>query len=371
MAGATGLAALFHGVGQPFELKEYPVPEPEPGAIVMRVSLANVCGSDLHQWRGEMDLKALGRPLPQILGHEMTGRVAALGEGIGTDSAGQPLVVGDRIIFRYFNPCGRCRACLRRQFQACPNARTDLWKSSEESPHFQGAFAQYHYLPPGTTVFKVPDELEDAVVAGLNCALSQVVCGLQRAGLHLGDSVVIQGAGGLGVYATAVAKELGAGQVIVIDGIAERLELARAFGADQTIDLRELPEPDQRVRRVRELTGGWGAEVVAELAGHPRVIPEGIQMVGRGGIYLEIGNISPGLTTTFDPSTIVLQNKSILGILYYEAEHLKQALDFVHRTRRKYPYDRVLSHTFPLDQVNEAFAAADRGEVTRASVAPW
>src|SRR3712207_8734316 len=104
---------------------------------------------------------------------------------------------------------------------------------------------------------------------------------------------------------------------------------------------------------------------------HPRVIPEGIQMIGRGGCYLEIGNISPGLTTTFDPSTIVLQNKSILGILYYEAEHLKQALDFVHRTREKYPYDRVLSHTFPLDQVNEAFAAADRGEVTRASVAPW
>ncbi len=371
MATTTGRAAAFYGAGKPIEIKEYPVPEPGPGAALVKISLANVCGSDLHSWRGDIDYAKRGRALPRHLGHEGTGRIAALGEGVTTDSNGAPLAVGDRVVFAYFFPCGRCRACLRRQFQACPNARTDLLKSSEASPHFQGAFAQYHYLPPGTTVFKVPDELDDAVVAGLNCALSQVVCGLQRAELHLGDNVVIQGAGGLGVYATAVAKELGAGQVIVLDGIAERLELARAFGADETIDLRELPEPDQRVRRVRELTGGWGAEVVAELAGHPRVIPEGIQMVGRGGCYLEIGNISPGLTTTFDPSTIVLQNKSILGILYYEAEHLKQALDFVHRTREKYPYDRVLSHTFPLEQVNEAFAAADRGEVTRASVAPW
>ncbi len=370
MADTVGQAAVFHGVGKPFELREYPVPDPEPGAVIMRITVANICGSDLHQWRGEMDLAALGRPMPQILGHEMTGRVVALGEGIRTDSSGQPLAEGDRIIFRYFNPCGRCRACLRRQFQACPNARANLLKSCEEPPHFQGAFAQYHYLPPGSVIFKVPDELEDALVAGLNCALAQVVCGLQRTDLRLGDTVVIQGAGGLGVYATAVAKELGAGQMIVIDGIGERLELARAFGADETIDLRELPEPEARVARVRELTGGWGAEVVAELAGHPRVVPEGIQMVARGGQYLEIGNISPGLTFTFDPSSIVLQNKTILGILYYEAEHLKQALDFVARTRQKYPFERVLSHTFPLDRINEAFAAADRGEVTRASVAP-
>ncbi|MGN6361610.1 MAG: zinc-binding dehydrogenase [Thermomicrobiales bacterium] len=370
MAQEYGVAALFHGVGTPMELKEYPVPEPKPGAIVMRITLANVCGSDLHQWRGEMDLAALGRPLPQILGHEMTGRVTALGEGVTTDSAGAPLAVGDRIIFRYFNPCGRCRACLRRRFQACPFARTDLLRSCEDAPHFHGAFAQYHYLPPGSVVFKVPDDLEDALVAGLNCALAQVVCGMQRADLHLGDNVVIQGAGGLGVYATAVAKELGAGQVIVVDGVPERLELARAFGAAATIDLRELPQASDRVQRVHELTGGWGADVVAELAGFARVVPEGVLMLGRTGTYIEIGNISPGQTVTFDPSWLTLQNKSVLGILYYEAEHLKQALDLVHRARRKYPFERVLSHTFPLDQVNEAFQAADRGEVTRASIRP-
>ena len=371
MAQAHGQAATFVGVGRPMELREYPVVEPEPGAIVMRITLANVCGSDLHQWRGEMDITALGRKLPQILGHEMTGRVEALGEGVSSDSAGTPLAVGDRIIFRYFNPCGRCRACLRRHSQACPYARANLLQSSDVAPHFHGAFAQYHYLPPGTVVLKVPDELEDRLVAGLNCAMAQVVCGLQRAHLHLGDNVVIQGAGGLGVFATAVAKELGAGQVVVVDGVPERLALAREFGADETVDLRELPEPAQRIQRVRDLTDGWGADVVMELAGFARVVPEGVQMLGRTGTYVEIGNISPGQTVEFDPSWLCLQNKTMLGMLYYEAEHLKQALDFVARTRQTYPYEKVLSHTFPLAQVNEAFQAADRGEVTRASIDPW
>ncbi len=365
MAQAYGQAATFVGVGRPMELREYPVPDPAPGAILMRIALANVCGSDLHHWRGEMDITALGRKLPQILGHEMTGRVVALGEGVMTDTAGAPLAEGDRIIFRYFNPCGRCRACLRRRFQACPFARANLLNSSDEPPHFHGAFAQYHYLPPGTVVLKVPDELEDRLVAGLNCALAQVVCGLQRADLHLGDNVVIQGAGGLGVYATAVAKELGAGQVIVVDGVPERLALAQA------VDLRELPEASQRVQRVRDLTGGWGADVVMELAGFARVVPEGVQMLGRAGTYVEIGNISPGQTVEFDPSWLCLHNRAMLGILYYEAEHLKQALDFVVATRHKYPYERVLSHVFPLAEVNEAFHAADRGEVTRASIDPW
>ncbi len=156
-----------------------------------------------------------------------------------------------------------------------------------------------------------------------------------------------------------------------MDGVTERLDLAAAFGADELIDLRELPEPDRRIARVKELTDGWGADVVMELAGYARVVPEGVQMLGRAGTYVEIGNISPGQTVEFDPSSLCLHNKTMLGMLYYEAEHLKQALDFVARTRHRYPYEKVLSHVFPLDRINEAFEAADRGEVTRASIDPW
>ena len=370
MATERGRVAAFYGPGRPMRINEYPVPDPEPGAAVLRMSVANVCGSDLHQWRGEFDVEKFGRPYPQILGHEMTGRVHKLGEGLARDTAGNPLAVGDRVIFRYFYPCGKCRACMKRVFRACPFARLYLTKSCDNPPHFYGAFGDYHYLNPGAAIFKVPDELPDETVAGINCALSQVVGGLQLAQLKLGEYVVIQGAGGLGVYATAVAKELGAGKVIVIDGIQERLDLARAFGADELVDFRELKDEDARITRVMELTDGWGADVVAELVGHPRVCPEGIKMVGRAGRYLEIGNISPGLTYTLDPQWLVGHNRSILGMVYYEAEHLQQALDLVQRTREKYPWDRVLSHTLPLEQINEAFELADRGQVTRAAIVP-
>jgi D-arabinose 1-dehydrogenase-like Zn-dependent alcohol dehydrogenase len=366
----TGRVAAFYGPGKPMELKEYEVCEPDPGGIVVKMTVANVCGSDLHQWRGEFDVEKFGRPYPQILGHEMTGTIHSLGEGVSRDTAGQQLQVGDRVVWRYFYPCGTCRACMKKVTRACPNARTYLTNSCDVAPHFYGAFGDYYYVRPGAAVFKVPDELSDTMVAGVNCALSQVVGGMQLASVKLGDSVVIQGAGGLGVYATAVARELGAGQVIVIDSIRSRLELARAFGADAVVDIEEFPDTEMRVQRVLELTDGWGADVVAELVGHPRVCNEGLRMLGRTGRYLEIGNINPGLTYELDPSSLIFGNRSILGMVYYEAEHLQQALDLMRRTRSKYPWERVVSHTFPLEQINEAFLAADAGEVTRAAIVP-
>ena len=110
----TGRLAVFHGTGKPFEIREYPVPDPEPGAILIQIALANICGSDMHYWRGEQNYEKMGRPLPLNTGHEHVGTVAKLGAGVTTDSAGLPLAVGDRVLYRYFFPCGRCKACLRR-----------------------------------------------------------------------------------------------------------------------------------------------------------------------------------------------------------------------------------------------------------------
>ncbi len=370
MTKRSGRVAAFHGPGKPFQINEYEVPTPGPGAVLVKMTLANVCGSDLHQWRGEFDVAKFGRPYPQVLGHEMTGTVEELGEGVSRDTSGKPLGIGDRVVFRYNYPCRRCRACLKGITRACPNARTYLTRSCDEPPHFVGAFGDYHYVQPNGAIFKVPDELTDPMVAGANCALAQVVGGMQLAGVKVGDAVVIQGAGGLGVYATAVAKEMGAGRVIVIDGIQSRLDLAKSFGADELIDLREMRDADARVARVLELTDGWGADVVAELAGHPRVCPEGLRMVGRTGRYLEIGNISPGLSFELDPSWLIFGNRSIIGMVYYEDEHLVQGLDLVYRTRDKYPWHHVISDTFTLAEINEAFRASDEGRVTRAALVP-
>jgi len=363
----TGRAAIFKGLGQPMEIRDYPVPEPEPGAILIRVAMANICGSDLHQWRGDLDLAAAGTQLPTILGHEMTGKVAMLGEGVSKDSAGEPLSVGDRVVYRYFNPCGRCAVCLRGEDAACSsNAR--FIKPVEVPPHFTGAYADYYYLSPNQTVFKVPDDLSDELVAPANCALSQVIYGLNRVGLRFGETVVIQGAGGLGVNAAAVSKEMGAHKVIVIDGIKERLELAKAFGADELIDMTEYKTPKERVKRVRELTGKKGADVVAELVGFPEIVAEGLNMLGRGGRYLEIGNVSPGMTFQIDPALLVYNSRSIFGVIMYDSDSLKKALDFLSRAKDKYPFGRILSHKYPLEEINKAFEEQDKGLVSRSSI---
>ena len=367
----TGLAATFHGKGKPFEIREFPVPDPAPGAAVLKISLSNICGSDLHYWRGDMDVEAMGRPLPLVIGHEACGTVYRLGEGVTADSDGERLREGDRVVFRYFYPCGRCRMCLRGRGRSCPN-RTAQWQvDCNQWPHFQGTFAQYYYLRPNHATFKVPDELEDEVVAGLNCAITQVVAGLGRSGLQLGQSVAVQGAGGLGVYAACVAREMGAGQVIVIDGVDERLKLARAFGADETVDLRSYNTPEARIDRVRQLTGGWGADVTLELVGNPRVMQEGILMTSNEGTYLEIGNINRGWRAEIDPSDLVFGNRTVMGIAHYEAGDLKKALELVRRTREKYPWERVLSHKHPLAEINEAMEQQDKGHVTRSALTMW
>lgn len=350
------------------EIREYPLPTVEPGAILIRITRANICGSDVHIWKGEFGWGASDQP--RIIGHEMAGQVYELGAGVTTDSAGEPLKVGDRVTYCYFTPCGRCYACLHGQSYACPYTLRRMGQTCQEPPHFMGAFAEYYYLHPGQFIYKVPDELSDEMVAPANCALSEVFYGLHRVGINLGDTVVIQGAGGLGINAIAVAREMGAGKIIVIEQHPERIKLAQAFGADHIIDLNQFPTPRERTTRVRQLARGMGADVVAELTGIPQAAREGVGMVRMGGRYLWIGNINAGKTVEIDPSAIVLGNRTIVGVGTYEPWVLYRVLDMLRRTKDKYPFNQVLSHTFKLEDINTAFEMAAQGKVTRATIAP-
>ena len=310
------------------------------------------------------------------MGHEMTGRVHALGAGVTTDSAGQPLRVGDRVTYCYFYPCGRCHVCLLGHRAACP-AKIGRATGPGEFPGWVGAFAEYYYLRPGGFVFRVPDGLADALVAPVNCALSQVIYGLHQAGLRFGDSVVIQGAGGLGIQAAAVARDMGASPVIVVDQVPERLDLARAFGAHHTLSLAEVPDRRARLKQVRDWTGGRGADVACDLVGFPAVVPEGIEMLRYGGTYLEIGCISRGRTVEFDPSTLVWGSKRMVGVVMYDPWVISRALQFLERSGTRYPFDRLVSHTYPLERIDEAFQEAEwvnrpgaATRITRAAILP-
>jgi D-arabinose 1-dehydrogenase-like Zn-dependent alcohol dehydrogenase len=354
----NGRVAVLREYGGEFELREYAVPEPEPGAIVVKLTRAGVCGSDLHIWRGEMKDVYGATPNDLTFGHEMCGRVERLGAGVTTDSMGQPLSAGDRITFAYFFPCGRCRVCLQDELGSCPRkARAN--RVAGTPPYFNNAYGDYYYLRPNHYVFKIPDEISDDIATPVNCALSQVLYGLQQAGLRFGQTVVVQGAGGLGINAVAVAKDMGADNVIAIDQIPGRLELARAFGADHTLSLSELPKPEDRIQAVMDLTDGFGADVVADVVGYPQVIPEGLRMLRSGGCYLEIGNIAPGNMFSYDATALVRGNTRLVATSNYSPWAIPQALAFVRRHLGHLPFERIVSHTFPLERITEAFAQAE------------
>ncbi|WP_193044818.1 zinc-binding dehydrogenase [Mycolicibacterium baixiangningiae] len=365
-----GRIARFDAPGTPFVIETVTLPEVGPGEILVKVTRTNICGSDLHAWHGTFATRGLGGQLPTVLGHEMVGAVAALGDGVDTDSNGKPLTEGTRVVFPYFFSCHRCRNCLMGRRNACLNLTMAMLGRADQPPYFVGGYADYFLLPAGAVVYTVPDTVSDDIASGANCALSQVMYGLDRVDLQLGEIVVVQGAGALGLYAVAVAKARGADTVIAIDGVPDRLELATAFGADAVIDINEAATVKDRAKIVRELTGGHGADVVVEVVGHPSAIDEGLKLLGQFGRYAEIGNINIGKTFEFDPSRFVFGNKTMVGVSLYEPSVLSRALTFLERHRDHLPLDRLAAAQYPLDDINEAFAAAEGKRDVRASIVP-
>jgi threonine dehydrogenase-like Zn-dependent dehydrogenase len=365
MATSGHLGRLaFMAAPRVLEFAEYPVPEPEPNGLVMEISRANVCGSELHIWNGRHPVKKRGG-----LGHEMVGRVAALGAGKNTDSRGVPLARGDRVVCTYFQTCEQCPRCADGQRNLCDNAYQFFGRQPEEPPHFHAAFATHYVVHPRQHVYRVPDEISDAVAASANCALSQVMFGLDSVGLQYGETVLIQGAGGLGLNAAAVAHNRGA-HVIVIDGVASRLEQATGFGAHDVVDLTAIPELKDRLARVLELTGGRGPDVAVEVTGVPAAFSEGLQQLRRGGRYLVMGNLSPGSTVPFDPGYVTRKALTIQHVDRYDGRYLAKALDFLSRNLDTYPFDGLIDAEFALDEVGEALEKSLAREITRAAVIP-
>ena len=352
-----GLTAVLVQPGKPLELETLPTPEIEPGGILIKNTAAAICGSDLHYWRNDGNYS--GPDIRRVPGHEFTGVVHSLGKGVTTDSLRRPLHEGDRVAFPFFNPCNRCYWCVRGEHHACPHRqRRSNQFTLNEYPYCDGGYAEYYFLPPGHYVFKVPDALPEEAVAPVNCALCQVLYGLEYADMKFGDVVVIQGAGGLGIYAAAVAAEKGASRVISIDRQPPRLALARQCGATDVIDMNEYPSAEARVQRVKDLTDGRGADVVMELVGIAAATVEGIDMVRVNGAFVDIGNIVPQ-TVTFPATKVITQQIKWKGLMHYNPWIMPSALDFLVRTRDKYPLSRVVSHSFALSDINEAFTLAE------------
>jgi threonine dehydrogenase-like Zn-dependent dehydrogenase len=344
-------ASVLEGFNAPLSLRRYEIPVLEPGAALVRTQMAGICGTDVHLWRGEMKIN-----LPVILGHETVGTIEQLGAGLEKDWTGQPLSIGDRVTWTSTISCGKCYYCVeKKQPTRCPHRRAyGIGYRCDEQPHFLGGYADVHYLRPGTNIFKIPDGLPNEAVIGAGCALITAIHGVERTGIEWQDTVVVQGAGPVGIAALAVAKSAGASKVIVVGAPARRLEMSQRFGADHVIDLDNVKEPQERIDAVRQLTGGCGADVVLECVGRPQAVVEGMEMCRDGGKYLVLGHYCDAGKIEFNPHVITRKQLQVFGSWSSEPRHMKAAIEFLRTHREQFPFESMVTHRFPLEKAAEA-----------------
>lgn len=361
-------ASVLEQFKAPLSLRNYEVPlQPEPGAALVRTEMAGICGTDVHLWKGELPIK-----LPVILGHETVGRIEALGEGLEKDWSGEPLQIGDRVTWTPGTSCGVCFYCAEKRIPTrCLNRRAyGITLKCDEAPHFLGGYAELHYLQPRTNIFKLPDDLPTESVIGAGCALNTALHGIERTGIGHRDIVVVQGAGPVGIAALACAKSAGASQVIVLGAPKHRLEMAKRFGADHVINIEEVKTPAERIAAIRDLTRGYGADVVLECVGAPPAVVEGMELCRDGGKYLILGHYCDAGNVSWNPHVVTRKQLQVIGSWASEPRHMKMAIEFLRSTQKQFPFAEMVSHRFPLEKANEALATSAAWQSAKSVIVP-
>lgn len=361
-----GRAAVMSDYRADFEIREFPRPVAEPGGLVVEIDVATVCGSDVHAWQGNLSLPV---DPPLILGHEMAGRIVEIGPGAEADSVGERLRVGDRVVWAHA-PCGQCHECtVLREPVLCARRHIAYLTSCAEPPHFTGTFAEYAIVRPDAGRVRVPDGVESAWASAGSCALRTVVKAISLAGrISHDDAVVVQGAGPLGLFATAMLSLHEPRALVVVGGPQERLDLAGAWGATHTVLVDPERDPQHRVDEVMDITGR-GATLAFELAGAPGVMTEGVQMMARGGRYVMLGTLG-GPPQPVGVSTIVTRGLTVVGSMSGEVGDYHTALRFLDRYQDRFDWSRMLGKTYGLDELAVAMAAMRRMDEIKPVIRP-
>lgn len=367
MSNETAQAAVMSAFKTPIEIKDFPVPRQlAPGEVLVKVTLAGVCGTDVHLHKGELKV-----PLPLVMGHETVGIVEATG-GEVDDWLGNALVAGDTVSWTVGMTCGKCKYCRLYKLPArCVNRRAyGVNTPCDKPPHFLGGYAQYHHLRAGTAIFKLPRDLNPEALVGAGCALVTVVHGYEKMPIRWAESVVVQGAGPVGLAAIAVASDAGARPIIAIGGPKDRLARCKQFGADILIDIDEVKDPAKRRGIVLEHTRGLGADMVVECVGHPSAVAEGWDLARDGGRYLVLGQYCDAGPVLLNPHLITKKELEVGGSYGSEPTHWAKALDFLRMRGERFPFHELITHRFRLDQVNEALAEVAAWRTGKAVILP-
>ncbi len=361
-------AAVLVEYQKPLELREYPVPnELAPGELLVRVDMAGICGTDVHLWLGQLSI-----PLPVILGHETVGTVEGSGPGPVADWNQQPIAIGDTITWASSIVCGKCYYCVEKhQPTRCLSRKAyGISYCADDAPHLRGGYADYIVLRKGTSLFRLPESLPGAAVIGGGCALMTAIHGLERAPVRKGDTVVIQGAGPVGLAALALARDSGAEKIILIGAPQHRLELGKQFGADYVISIEEHADAASRRELILQQTGGHGADLVIECVGYPAAFAEGLDLGRDGATFLVLGQYANAGNISMNPHTITRKQLNIVGSWAFEPRHVAHGLKWLAETDWKRRFASEVTHRFPLERANEALQTVKQHLSGKAVIVP-
>jgi threonine dehydrogenase-like Zn-dependent dehydrogenase len=375
------LAATLLEPGR-YELREFPLPEPAPGCVLLKMEMSGICGTDKHTFQGfvtQYGDRQLEFPL--IQGHENVGTIAAIGgPGEYTDFEGIPLKVGDRVVVGANVSCGQCYYCRHDFPYYCCENTLDYGNllSAKRPPHLFGGWSQYMYILPGSFLVKVPDELPSEVA--VLTEIFAVSVGLDRAkqmsafpneSFRFDDAVVVLGVGPLGMCFLMKARMLGAGTIIAADLSNYRLDFAKRLGADHVINVGKTSKAD-RLQMVKDLTHGRGADMVAECAGVPQAVPEALEMLRVSGLLVEAGNFSDLGEISLSPHRhLCAKNVRILGVGGEEPAAYGPSLRQMLRYMKHYPLRDFVTHRYALHDVEAAVRKSMEAESMKVVLEPW
>jgi len=336
------------------EVKEFPIPEIKDDEILVKVEGCGICGTDVHEWKGD----PFGL-IPVVLGHEGTGEIIAMGKNVKYDTAGNPVKVGDKIVTSVLT-CGECAMCRRDPKKANLCDHQGVYGLIPDSPdyHLNGWFATHIVLRKGSTFFNVSDmNLNQRMLIELAAVAVHAVERAKSTGiLNFDSKVLIQGCGPVGLMVTAVLKTLGVRHIIAVDGDDQRLEMAKKFGALTAINFKTVNTLEKRVEMVREISHGLGADFAFQCTGVPVASSEVYKYIRRGGGLCELGFFVDNGESKINPH-FDLCNKEItlVGSWTYSPEEYPVTIAFIKRAIEiGLPLEELITHKYGLDELNEA-----------------
>ena len=352
--------------GRPVEVRSFPGPRPGPGEAVLETVASEVCGTDVHLHHGRLD----GVPYPIIPGHVSVGRVLETG-GPLRDVEGGAIEPGRLVTFYdVYGTCGACWHCLvAKAATRCPHRRVyGITTSAKDG--LLGGWAQRIHLKEGVRVLPLPAGLAAEDFMGAGCGGPTGFHAVERAGIALGDTVVVQGSGPVGLSALAFASLAGALRVLVVGAPAARLEAARRLGAEETLDV-GATRPEDRVAWVRDRTSGRGADVVIEASGNPAAVGEGLEMIRDAGRYVVVGQYTDAGDVALNPHRhLNRRHATVLGCWGYEYTHLHRATLLMARHRERFQWSRLVTREYALEEAGRALADMEALAVVKALIRP-